>query len=113
VFVHGHIPDLDLVVARLGVLLDVHVDGKVSVDVTHLVLEALGDANDEVVEDRPDGAECGNVLAAAVVDLDADDVLLEDREVDGNVAQVLGELAAGTLDRDEPRLDRDLDCRRT
>ena len=80
------------------------------IDVAHLVLEALGDTDDQVVDEGADGAEGGNVLADTVVDLDADQVLLDDREVDGDVAQVLGELAARALDRDEPRLDRDLDC---
>ena len=110
VFVHWHIPDLDLPVARLGVLVQVDVDGEMGIDVAHLVLEALGDTDDQVVDDGADGAEGGNVLADAVVDLDADDVLLDDREVNGDVAEVLGELAARALDRDEPRLDRDLDC---
>ena len=110
VFVHWHIPDLDLPVARLGVLVQVDVDGEMGIDVAHLVLEALGDPDDQVVDEGADGAEGGNVLADTVVDLDADQVLLDDREVDGDVAQVLGELAARALDRDEPRLDRDLDC---
>lgn len=108
--IHWHIPDLDLPVAGLGVLVQVDVDGEMGIDVAHLVLEALGDTNDEVVDDGADGTESGNVLADAVVDLDADNVLLGGREVNGDVAQVLGELAAGALDRDEPRLDRDLDC---
>lgn len=109
-FARWHIPDLDLVAASLGVLVDVDVDGEMGIDVAHLVLEALGDTNDQVVDDGADGAKSGDVLAAAVVDLDADNVLLNDREVNGDVAQVLGELAAGALDRNEPRLDRDLDC---
>jgi hypothetical protein len=45
-----------------------------------------------------------------MVNLDADHVLLRRGEVNRDVAQVLGELAAGPLDGDEPRLDRDLDC---
>ncbi len=110
VFVHWHIPNLDLPVARLGVLVQVDVDGEMGIDVAHLVAEALGDTDDQVVDDGADGAEGGNVLADTVVDLDADEVLLDDREVDGDVAEVLGELAARALDRNEPRLDRDLDC---
>ena len=105
-----HVPDLDLKVAGLGVLLQVDVDGEMGIDVAHLVLEALGHADDQVVDEGADCAEGGDVLADAMVDLDADDVLLDDGEGDGDVAQVLGELAAGALNRDEPRLDRDLDC---
>lgn len=106
-----NVPDLNFPVARLIVLLNVDVDGEVGIDVTQLVLVALGHADDEVVDDGADGAEGGDVLAGAVVDLDPDDVLLDDREADGNVAQVLAELAARALDRDQPRLDRDLDCK--
>jgi hypothetical protein len=79
--------------AGLGVLLNVHVDGKVSVDVTHLVLEALGDTDDEVVDDGADGAEGSDTLARAVVHLNGDDVLLGAAEGDGDVGEVLGELA--------------------
>lgn len=78
--------------------------------VTHLVLEALGDTDDQVVDERPDGTESGDVLAVAMVDLDSDDVLLEEGEVDGQMAEVLLELAAGALNCDESRLDGNLDC---
>ena len=44
-----------------------------------------------------------------MVDLDGDNVLLGLGEVDGDVAQVLGELASGALDRDVSRLDVELD----
>ena len=106
----GNIPDLDVDVASLVVLLDVDVDGKVSVDVSHLVLVALRYADDQVVDVGTDGSEGGDVLAGAVVDLDVDDILLGLGEVDSQVAQVLGKLASGTLDGDIPRLDVDLDC---
>ena len=105
-----HIPDLDVDVASLVVLLNVDVDGKVSVDVSHLVLVALRYADDQVVDVGTDGSEGGDVLAGAVVDLDVDDILLGLGEVDSQVAQVLGKLASGTLDGDIPRLDVDLDC---
>ena len=105
-----HIPDLDVDVASLVVLLDVDVDGKVSVDVSHLVLVALRYADDQVVDVSADSSESGDVLAGAVVDLDVDDILLGLGEVDSQVAQVLGKLASGTLDGDIPRLDVDLDC---
>lgn len=62
------------------------------IDVAHLVLEALGDADDQVVDDSPHRPEGSDILAGAVVDLDADDILLGPREADGDVAKVLGEL---------------------
>ena len=105
-----HIPDLDVDVASLVVLLNVDVDGKVSIDVSHLVLVALRYADDQVVDVSADSSESGDVLAGAVVDLDVDDILLGLGEVDSQVAQVLGKLASGTLDGDIPRLDVDLDC---
>lgn len=95
--------------AGLGVLLNVDVDGEMGIDVTHLVLEALGDADDQVVDEGPDGTESGNILTVAVVDLDTDQVLLDDGEVDRKMAEVLGELASGALDCDESGLDGDLD----
>lgn len=63
------------------------------VDVSHLVLEALRDTDDQVVDVGSDGSEGSDVLARAVVDLDADDILLWLGEVDSQMAQVLGELA--------------------
>jgi hypothetical protein len=63
------------------------------VDVAHLVLETLGDANDQVVDEGADGSECGDIFSVAVVDLDADDVLGRVGKVNGQMAQVLRELA--------------------
>jgi hypothetical protein len=63
------------------------------VDVSHLVLEALGDANDQVVDEGSDSSEGSNVLSRAVVEFDVDDILLWAREVNGQVVQVLRELA--------------------
>ena len=86
------------------------VDGEMGIDVSHLVLEALRYTDNQVVDEGSDGSESGDVLAGAVVDLNADDILLGAGEVDSQVAQVLGKLASGTLDGDIPRLDVDLDC---
>lgn len=105
------VSDLDLVQAGLGVLVDVDVDGEMGVDVAHLVLEALGDADDHVVDQGADGAESSDILAGAVVELDVDEALLGVGEVDGEMAEVLDELAAGALDGHEARLDDDLDCK--
>jgi hypothetical protein len=68
-----NIPDIDLEKTCIVVLLNVDVDGEMGVDVAHLVLEALGDTNDQVVDERADGAESGDVLARAMVNLDVDD----------------------------------------
>lgn len=63
------------------------------VDVSHLVLESLGDTDDQVVDERSDCAEGGDVLSGTVVQFDLDDILLGMREVDRQVVEVLGELA--------------------
>lgn len=64
-----------------------------SVDVTHLVLEALGDANDQVVDDAADGTEASDTLTGTVVHLDRDDILLGTAESDGDVREILNKLA--------------------
>ena len=43
------VSDLNLEAVGILVLLDVDVDGKMGIDVSHLVLEALGDTDDQVV----------------------------------------------------------------
>lgn len=87
------IPDLNLVLAGLGVLLNVDVDGEVGVDVAHLVLEALRDTDDHVVDDGADGAEGSDGLAGAMVHLNGEDVLLGTAEAHSDVRQVPHELA--------------------
>lgn len=87
------IPDLHIELAGFIVLLNVDVDGKVSVDVAHLVLEALGDTDDQVVDDSTDGTESSDTLANTVVHLNRDDILLGAAEGDSDVGEVLDELA--------------------
>lgn len=87
------IPDLDVVLASLGVLVNVDVDGKMGVNITHLVLEALGDTDDQVVNDGPDSTEGSDTLAGTVVHLDRDNILLRAAEGNGDVREVLNELA--------------------
>lgn len=96
----NEVSDLDLKQASLGVLVEVDVDGEMGVDVSHLVLEALGNTDDQVLDQGSDSSKSGDVLANTVVDLDRDGVLLGDGEVDGQVAKVLDQLASGTLDGD-------------
>ena len=45
-FLANEIPDLDLPESCLLILVHVDVDGKVRIDVAHLVLEAFRNAND-------------------------------------------------------------------
>lgn len=89
------LPDLNLIQACLLVFLDVDVDGEMGIDVSHFVPVALGDADDEVVDDGFDGAERGDILAAAVVDLDRDDVFAGQGEADSEVREIFCEFACG------------------
>lgn len=82
-----------------------------SVDVAHLVQEAAGNTDDQVVDDGADGAEGSDTLTGTVVQLDRDDVLLGATEGDGNVGEVLDEHATGTLDGHNSRTNGDLHCR--
>jgi len=104
------VPDLNHPEASVVVLVKVDVDGEMGVDVAHLVLEALGDTNDHVVDERAHGAESGDVLAGTVVHLNLDDIGSRLLEGDGQVTEILLEGAAGTLDSDLASLDVDLDC---
>ena len=88
-----NIPDLHLKQTSLAVLLDVYVDGEMSVDISHLILEAFRDTNDQVVDEGSDCAEGGDILSGTVVQLNLDDIFLGMREVDRQVVEVLGELA--------------------
>ena len=92
------LPDLNLPDAGLRVLVQVDVDGEMGVDVAHLVLVALGDADDQVVDEGADGAEGSDALARAVVELDLDEVLLGVGEGNSQVAEGLLELATGACD---------------
>lgn len=65
------------------------------VDVSHLVLIALCDTGDEVLDDGLDSAESGDIFAAAVVDLDRDDVFAGQGEADGEVREVFCQFAYG------------------
>ena len=87
------VADLHLELARLLVLLDVDVDREVRVHVPHLVLVALGDAGDHVVDDGADGAQAGDRFARAVVHFDGDGVALLVLERDGEVLEVFDEFA--------------------
>lgn len=83
------LPDLNLPKASLVVLVEVDVDGEMGVDVTHLVLEALGHTDNHVVDDGADSAESGEVLAGTVVHGDGQKIRLGVGERDGDVREVL------------------------
>ena len=87
------LPDLNLVHSSLRVGVNVDVDWEMCVDVSHLVLESLGDANDHVVDDGTDSTEGSDGLARTVVHLNVDERLGGLREGNRDVAEVLGELA--------------------
>ena len=81
------------------------------IDVTHLVLETLGDADDHVVNDGADGTEGGDVLADTMVQLDTDRLLVLGvlDEGDADVLEVALELTTWALDGDNTGLDGDRD----
>lgn len=66
------------------------------VDVTHLVFEALGDTDNQVVNQSSDCAKSGDILAGTVMKLDLDNILLWVGEVDCEMAQVLYELSCNS-----------------
>jgi hypothetical protein len=101
------VSDLDFVQIGLRVLLNVDVDGKVSVDVAHLVQETAGNTNDQVVDEGTDSTEGSNALANAMVELDGDGGLVGTAKGDSNVRKVLGQLASGTLDGYDPGANAD------
>lgn len=63
------------------------------IHVAHLVLVAFGDADDQVVDDGPDGAEGCDIFAGAVVDFDLNDAFLGKREADGDVGEIFRQCA--------------------
>ena len=83
------------------------------VDVSELVLVALGDTNDHVVDQSADSAEGSDILARAVVQLNVDALWLWVGESDSQVTKVLDELATRSLNGDLAGLDVDLDCGRS
>jgi hypothetical protein len=88
------LPDFEFSQTGFAVLLNVDVDREMGVNIAHFVLVALCNTSDQVLDDRLDGAQRCDVLAAAVVDFNLDDRLLGDGECDGDVGQIFGELAS-------------------
>lgn len=69
------------------------------VDISHLVLEALGDTDDQVVDEGSDCSEGSDVLSGTVVQFDLNNIGLWVGEVDGQVVEVLGELSCANYVR--------------
>lgn len=72
-----------------------------SVDVSHLVLVALGHTGDQVVDDRLDSSEGSDILSGAVVDLDLDSLLAVDLvfgegECDGDVGEIFRQFSCNS-----------------
>ena len=103
------LPYLHLPQPRLAILVQIHIDREMGVDISHLVFETFRDADDEVVDEGADGAEGGDVLAGAVVHFDVDDVFLRVREGDGDVAEVFDEFAPRAFDCYDAGFDVDFD----
>ena len=56
-----------------------------SIDISHLVFVALGDTNDQVVDEGLDSAEGSDILSGSMMNLDGDLVLLWQGEADSDV----------------------------
>ena len=61
------IPDFHVVQASLRILFNVHVDWKMCIDVSHLVLEAFRDPNNQVIDNSFHRAKCRNIFSSAMV----------------------------------------------
>ena len=92
-FRRSNIPHFHFKKIRLLVLIDIDVDGKMCVDVSHFVLVTLGDANDHVVDDGADGSEAGNGFSGTMVHFNADGVTFCVLEGYGKVLEVVDEFA--------------------
>jgi hypothetical protein len=80
------------------------------VDVSHLVLVALGDTSDEVGNQRLDSSQRSNVLAVTVVDGETNLTVADLGESHIIMTEVLGESTTRTGDGDNAGLDRDRDA---
>lgn len=67
------------------------------VDESHLVLESFCDADDQVVDESTDCSKSSDVLSCTVVQFDVDNIALGSGKVDGQMAEVLCELAYSSV----------------
>ena len=64
-----------------------------SVHVTHLILESLGDSNNQVVDKGLNSTQSSDILARAMVHLDVNNILVWVGEANRKVLAVLHKLA--------------------
>lgn len=89
----SNVPNVNLIKPALRILLDIDIYGKMGIDISHLVLEALSNADNQVVDDCFDRSECCDILAGTVMQFDIDDVFGRMGEADRKMGQVLRKLA--------------------
>lgn len=63
------------------------------IDISHLILEALRNADNQVVDEGFDGSQRCNILAGTMMQFDIDDVFRRMGEADRKMSQVLRKLA--------------------
>lgn len=85
----------------------VHVDREMGIDISHLVLVALGDTSDQVSNQRLDSSQSSNVLSVTVENDDLDSSVRQLLESNIDVLQVLGQLTSWTGDLDGSGFDVD------
>jgi hypothetical protein len=92
-------------------VVDNDVDGEMSINVTQLVLETLGDTSDHVVDQRTDSTDTSDVLTETVVD-DKLDVVTSNSDFNVQVTEVLVKNTTRTFNGDLTGLDGNLDTLR-
>lgn len=88
-----NVPNINLKKPSLRVLLDVDINRKMGVDISHFILEALRNADNQVVYDGFDSPECSNILAGTMMQFDTDEVFRRMGEANREMGQVLRKLA--------------------
>ena len=90
-------------------LADGSVDGKVSIYKSHLVLEALDDALDQILDVRADGTHSSYLLLGAEPLLDLDLLGVQFGDVNAGVLEATAENTTWALDCDNSGFDKHLD----
>lgn len=92
-----------------SIVQNIDVDREMGIDISHLVLESLGDTSDHIGDQRLDSSQSGSVFSVSVVYSDSD--LFVRHFLEGNVdmSQVLVQGASGTSNGDLSGLDLDND----
>ena len=83
----------------------VNIDWEMRVDVSQLVLVTLGDTSDQVVNQRLNSSQSGNVLSVTVVDGNLDQLLADLGESNINVLQGLDQSTSWTSNLNDSGLD--------